>query len=244
MTVSRRATVAALISLALTALGGRCSAVTESEYARLRFLPHQTPDVYLQFEGKWLVIATSAKGLETAKPIKALPANGIPDPEGEKHYVFPESELPVSLPGIVRVTATFVIFRPTTEKVPKGSRRRNRADEAQPGLWDAEVRISRKDSVGAVWTYTVRTGGEPTRSDDADKSLLAEIPSLDSLGLAVTTKPSEGKLGIGLRLTAGKDCVYAVRRNDDSRLALVQVTDANDAAVASETGDLEKFGFT
>jgi hypothetical protein len=43
---------------------------------------------------------------------------------------------------------------------------------------------------------------------------------------------------------SGRDQLRDVRRNDDPRLASVEVTDESGTVVVSETGDLEKFGFT
>ena len=238
---SRRAALAAVVWLALTALAGRCSAATESEYARLRFLPHQTPDVYLQFEGKWLVIADSAKGLEKAKPIKALPAAKPPEGMAEQ-YAFPEVDLPVSLDGVARVTAIFGISRYASTRSGRGPGQQTETGE--PNFWEARVYTHRKDSGGATWRYLVLTGGDVTTSSDPESGTALPMPNMSDLTFSLAAVPSPGKLGIGLRLMAGRFPLNDVRRNDDPRLASVEVTDADGAVMASEAGDLEKFGFT
>jgi hypothetical protein len=238
---SRRAALTAAVWLALSALAGPVSAAVESEYTRLRFLPHQTPDVYLQFQGKWLVVADSAKGLETAKPIKALP-NREQTPEGlAERFVFPETELPVSLEGVARVTAVFGITRYASGRSGRGAGRQTEADESD--FWDIQAYFHRKDSEGATWRYLILTGGEIAASSDPEGNGHAlPMPDINDLTFSLATVPSPDKLQIGLRVMTGRFALSDVRRNDDSRLASVQVTDADGTVVVSETGDLTKFG--
>ena len=239
----RQAVLFAVVWLALSALAGRCSAAVESEYARLRFLPHQTPDVYLQFQGKWLVVADSAKGLETAKPIKALPNREQTPERLAERFVFPEIELPVPLEGVARVTAVFGITRYASGRSGRGAGRQTEADESD--FWDIQAYFHRKDSEGATWRYLILTGGEIAASSDPEGNGHAlPMPDINDLTFSLAAVPSPDKLHIGLRVMSGRFPLNDVRRNADAQLASVQVTDASGAIVASETGNLEKFGFT
>ncbi len=70
------------------------------------------------------------------------------------------------------------------------------------------------------------------------------MPSLEKLALIVTGQPSNGKLGIGVRLAAGDNPVSGVLRDGKPVPVQVRVTDAAGKEVAARKGPLTDFGFS
>ena len=71
-----------------------------------------------------------------------------------------------------------------------------------------------------------------------------QLPTSEKLTLTVTAVPSDGKLGVGVRLMADDKEASGLSKDGKPVPVQVSVTDAKGNEVGSKTGPLSDFGFS
>ena len=202
---------------ALVLIGAGVLNVTlKTGYARINLSDQSV--VYLEFKAAELRAATSVEGLKTAKPVALrAPSNQITQ-SPEFTLPIPADQLPE---GISAINGNFTRFE-------------NRIS--------GRLGICRTDEQKVVWQCDVGVSSET--GDNAGAAQAIQLPKLEKLELAVTGSPSNGKLGVGVRLAAGNNPVSGVRKDGKPVLVQVRVTDAAGNEVGAKTGPLTDFGFS
>ncbi len=203
--------------MALTLIGaGVLNGSAKPGYVRINISDKSA--VYLEFEGGGLRAATSAEGLQTAKPVPLRGVNNLAPQSGEFTLPIPADQLPE---GISAVKGTLARIRNNIS---------------------GELGICRTDAQKVVWQCDV--GIMSRTSDQAGAAQPILLPSLDKLTLAVTGVPSHGKLGVGVRLMAGNNPLSGVLRDGKPVSVQLSVMDSAGKEVAARQGPLTDFGFS
>jgi hypothetical protein len=116
-------------------------------------------------------------------------------------------------------------------------------DESNP--WSnlrGQLTVCRTDDRKAEWQYVSQV--DVLAMTTAEKAPSITLPNLDKLKVSLETVPSDGKLGAGLRLTAGDVVLTEVRKDGQSVRVKMVVTNASGAEIASDDGALTDFGFS
>jgi len=213
--------------------------------AAVRLAPAKEPALYLRFRNNKLWMATSPAGLDQATPLRATSVEQSREEEmglQYRYYGFPETDLPLSLPGFEKARAAFHSSRQI------GRRKDAPADApADQTYLSATFSLSRRDPAGAAWTYTLNSSvGSPAGKAPAPQRLELTLPQLDPDGLKLTieTKVEERNARIGLRVKSGDTALDNVLKGKANAPATVEIVDLNGKTIVSEKGDLQKFGFT
>jgi hypothetical protein len=211
------AIVAIVGILALALIGAGVLDVTQKAgYVRINVSDQSA--IWLEFKGAELRAAASAEGLKTVDPV-ALRALGNQASESPEFTLpIPADQLPE---GISAVKGSFRRFG----NIVQGQLGICRTDE-QKVVWQCDVRVASSTGATAVAATTM------------------QMPSLKKIALAVSGAPSNGKLGVGVRLTAGSDQLSGVRKDGKPVLVQVSVTDAAGNEVGARKGPLTDFGFS
>jgi hypothetical protein len=212
------------------------AAAPPTQYVRVRVAA--ADDIYVQFRGNELRMATTVAGLTKAKPVKATPSRSRPSSSAAVH-TFPEVQLPVArqqLPtGLTKASAVFL-------HVTDAGRNKQSFVSAKLG-W------SQLDANGATWTYwsngfTDKPSGSPTGAP------VIALPKLQQLRLDVKAEPKSGRqVGIVITARAGGTAkaggvqIQEITRNGKSAQASLKVLDRNGKVAASATGALSKFSY-
>jgi hypothetical protein len=233
--------LAAVAIGALSALGYAESQVIE---AAVRVLPAKEPALYLRFRNNKLWMATSQAGLEKATPIRAarIDLNRREDVGIEyRSYDFPETKLPLSLPGVHNLRAAFFSSR----EIGRGNDAPANTPEDRTRV-GAMFSLSRRDRSGAAWTYTLHSTAESDTAKVPAQRLELALPQLDpdGLRLEVVIKVEQRNARIGLQVKSGDVGIDNVLKSDANSRATIEIADRDGRAVVSEKGDLQKFGFT
>jgi len=173
---------------------------------------------YLEFEGAALRAAASMEGLKTAEPLPLRALNFRAAQSREFTLPIPADQLPAG------VSAVKGIFTRTGSNV------------------SGQMGICRTDAQKVVWQCDA--GILSGTGDHAEAAPAIQLPSLETLALVVTGAPSNGKLGIGVRLAAGDNPVTGVLKDGKPVPVQVSVTDAAGKEVAARNGPLADFGFS
>ncbi len=244
----------------LRGAAGRCSAVALSVLilipgavttasaaptvwnARMRFASAEQQMLYVQVRSTGeLRIAESPETLATTSQVEARDRSDYrqgPD-ELSQSLTFPEVILPVSLPGVEKVTA-----------VIRFSRRRGRQEGKGPVEDDSRIRarisMSKRDGAGVKWTYlsNVKTLTTLAAGMAPDEAPIIEMPDLSDLKLSVVTKIEGRRARIALQAKAGQATVDKVLKGGRHPACTIQVLNTNGRVLHTARGDLEKFGFT
>ncbi|MGD0999592.1 MAG: hypothetical protein ABSA67_02730 [Candidatus Brocadiia bacterium] len=207
--------VAGILALALIG-AGVLDVTQKTGYVRINVSDKSA--VWLEFKGAELRAAASAEGLKTAEPVALrVLANQVAQ-SSEFSLPIPSDQLPK---GISAVKGTFTRFGNRVQ----GQLGICRTDE-QKYIWQCDVRIASSTGNTAVAARTM------------------QLPSLDKIALTVSATPSNGKLGVGVRLTAGINQLSGVRKYGKPVLVQVSVTDASGNEVSARKGPLTDFGFS
>ncbi len=105
-----------------------------------------------------------------------------------------------------------------------------------------QLKVCRTDAAKTKWQYVSQI--VPWAEANADQATFFKLPSPADVKADLETKPSVGKLGIGLRLTAGGAAVTDVRKDGRPIRIRMTVTDASGVEIASKIGTLSDFGFS
>jgi len=219
-------------------------------YVRLTCSPGAEGIVYLRLENNKLQLARTAADVEKASVIRAKDAKV--ESQGKdnafQNYVFPNVALPVSLPGITKVTADFTYNR-SRYKQPRQTK-----VQEYVGV-NGDVVLVVRDSKGTEWGYVFSVysgsggdatgrGGQP--SGDAQHPFVATVPKLDLSKLSFDITPQvEGRNArIGMKIKSGSAELNNVLKGGKSTPVTLEVLDKNGRAVKTEKGDPKKFGFT
>jgi len=182
--------------------------------------------VYIQIKGSELRAAMSVEGLQNPAVRGPLKIREI----GSSEYVPPfEFTLPVpadQLPaGMKAIKASLSIASAQAEIFVGG-----------------ELRTTRTDAHSVEWEYVSRVNtGTSERVKDAPN---ISLPDLGKPKAILEARTSEGKLALGIRLSAGIAELIDVRKNGHPVQVNMVVTDASGAQVASKVGVLSDFGFS
>ncbi|MGO8702849.1 MAG: hypothetical protein ACLQVA_03440 [Candidatus Brocadiia bacterium] len=203
--------------LALALIGAGVLDVTQKTgYVRINVSDKSA--IWLEFKGTELRAAASAEGLKTAEPV-ALRALGNQASESPEFTLpIPADQLPE---GIWAVKGSFRRFG----NMVLGQLGICRTDE-QKVVWQCDVRVTSSTGDTAVGAGTM------------------QLPGLEKISLNVSAKPSNGKLGVGVHLTASINQVSDVRKYGKPVLVQVSVTDASGNEVGARKGPLTDFGFS
>ena len=198
-----------------------------AEYLRIRVSPDQC--VYVEFREDCLRAATTVKGLDGAQSV-------APSTSSRRHLEFPAVEMPVlssgAPAGSVKLKASFLLMR--APKSPDGA--------GQGSYVYAGLSLSRKDESGTLWTYSCGVSS-PTAAAAEDAPLI-EAADPGKLNLTVVALPERGVINVGLRLAARGAGKCEIRKNGEPVAAKLRVVDGKGVEVASDSGPLQKFGFT
>jgi hypothetical protein len=210
---------------ALAWLGAGRAAAQAPAFARI--VVSEKSVVYIQIQAAELRAAMSVDGLRTAAPVRMC-AGSI------REIAFPEFTLPVpadQLPaGAAPIKANLKWTRIWTTA-------------ATPSIMiDGLLRVCRTDDRKAEWQYVSQVDVEAGAS--AEKAPSVTLPTVDNAKVALTAAPFQGRLGVGLLLTAGGAQLTDVRKDGQPVQAKVAVADASGAEIASKTGPLTDFGFS
>jgi len=231
-----------LAAVAIGALPGFAWAEPQVIEAAVRVRPAKQASLYLRFRNNKLWMATSKAALGKKTPIRA--ANADLSREGaveHRSYDFPRANLPLSLHGIEKIQAAFYSSR----RIGKGNAARGSRPEDRTRVV-AMFRISRRDSSGAAWAYTVHSAADSDTAKLAGQPLELTLPQLDPdhFTLKVETKVEKGNAGIGLQVKSGDVDIGDVLKGKANAPATVEIVDLQGRTVASKKGDLQTFGFT
>ena len=233
-----------LAAVAIGALPGLGGAEPQVIEAAVRVLPAKQPSLYLRFRNNKLWMATSQAGLEKATPIRAARVDlNRPEEVGIEYrsYDFPEINLPLSLDGIEKTRAAFYSSR----EIGTGNDAPANTPEDRTRVV-AVFRLSRRDSSGAAWTYTLHSTADSDTAKVPAQRLELVLPQLDpdGLKLEVVTKVEERNARIGLQVKSGDVGIDDLLKGDANAPAAIEIVNRDGRTVVSEKGDLQKFGFT
>ena len=126
------------------------------------------------------------------------------------------------------------------------------ADQLPEGIWAVkgsfrrfgnmvlgQLGICRTDEQKVVWQCDVRVTS--STGDTAVGAGTMQLPGLEKISLNVSAKPSNGKLGVGVHLTASINQVSDVRKYGKPVLVQVSVTDASGNEVGAKEGAVDRF---
>jgi len=226
-----RSPMALLFGLAYILFVALPAMAAESKPAFIRISVSPEVTLFVQFLEKEMRMATTAERLAQATPVKAVSDK---TEQGQRQFRFPAVALPVpaeALPaGVTKVQATFQVLDLGPGAGPRGS------------LVFGELAQYRADKAGAEWLYMQRLGLQASAT--SDKAPEIQLADLEKVSLTVVTKADrERKLGIGLRVAAGKSELNDIRKNGQPVEAQIRVLDSAGKEVASEKGPLNKFSF-
>jgi hypothetical protein len=221
----KRRIVATACFAALAWLGGGRAAAQAPAFARIAVSEKSV--VYVQIQRGELRAAMSAQGLQTAAPVKMHWSS-------TSLIRFPEFTLPVPADQLTAgVTAIKAILNWT----------RTWTTQATPCIMiDGLLMVSRTDGRKAKWQYVSQVEVEAGAS--AEKAPSINLPAMDDAKVVLSAAPVQGRLGVGVRLTAGGAELTEVRKDGQPVQVKVVVADASGAEVASKTGPLTDFGFS
>jgi hypothetical protein len=210
---------------ALAWLGAGQAAAQAPAFARIAVSEKSV--VYVRIQGGELRAAMSVEGLQTAAPVKMCASS-------TREIAFPEFTLPVpadQLPaGVTPIKASLKWMRTWTT-------------EATPSIMiDGLLTVCRTDDRKAEWQYVSQVDVEAGAS--AEKAPSITLPTMDSAKAVLSAAPFPGRLGVGVRLTAGGAELTDVRKDGQPVQVKVVVADASGAEIASKTGPLTDFGFS
>ena len=212
--------------------------------AFVRVPPSMEPSLYLRFRNNKMWMATTKEGLEKATPIKAGSVSQdkqVEEGYEYRYYNFPEVDVPVPLPGVEKVSATFYTSREihTGPDYPKDLP----ADQTRVV---ASFTLTRKDSSDTGWIYTLHCMGDYPTDKPPVTGVELWLPALDpdQLKMEITTKVEEKNARIGLKVKSGDADIDNILKGDTNAEATLTILNLDGKVVSSEKGDLEKFGFT
>jgi hypothetical protein len=233
-----------LAAVGIATFAGLGGAEPQPVEVSVRVASAKQPAIYLRFRNNKLWMATSRAGLDKATPIRASRVN-VQRPEGMqkecRSCVFPETALPLSLPGIQNVRAQFSSAR----WIGKDSTAPANTPDDMTYL-GATFRLSRRDSSGVTWTYVLHSAADSATAQLPGRRLELVMPDLapNRLRLEVVTQVEGNNASIGLQVKSGMVAIQRVMKGSASALATIAIVDLKGQTVVSEKGDLAKFGFT
>ena len=220
------------------------SAAPQTYYIGLVILPSKAPAGYLSVQNNQLRVAQTAAGLETATPAKAKSAQLQDTGRArayQQFYEFPETDVPISAPGITKATVKLSVYRTRYTQRTGGSQQENM------GVY-GDVSVSRHDASGNTWTYIfhANTNERSPAKNSAQHPLLLTVTGAEptSLRVDVTAKMEGRKAHIGMQVKADGTDIYNVLKNGKNAPAKLEVTNKDGKQTVSEAGDPVKFGFT
>jgi hypothetical protein len=231
-------------SLALPALHStEAAAARQSAYFRIKVSPDSY--VYGVIWRDQLRLAATPEALTSATPIKPAEVQTWEWDAGwgrrgtNHNYTYPETTLPVPRDRLptgcdgLAVSLNYYIERD----------RRGGAAHGDFGAIYGQIALCRKDQAGTEWSYwcwtATQAGGRPREAPAFD------VPSLGNLHLEVTAaEPKGGEVGIAVHVMSGRLMLHDIRRGGGSAPISLEISDGRGELVASETGDLIKFGHT
>jgi hypothetical protein len=224
----------AMAGVAALTLIGADTAGGQQTPAYVRINVSEKSTVYLEFRGAELRAATSVEGLKTAQPVLMRSVGGRPGQFPEITLPIPADQLPT---GIVAIRGTFElgsVMHPVAGRMEKKT------------FSYGQIGICRNDEKNAQWQYNVSI--QLLTGDVAESTpgiqLPTMLPDLDNVKASLETKPSRGKLAIGLRIMAGGATLTDVRKDGQPVQVKMVVADASGAEIASKIGPLSTFGFS
>jgi hypothetical protein len=223
----RRAWFVAMAGVAALTLIWACGApVRTSQKTPLfaRIVLSEKSVVYLQVQTLELRAAMSVEGLRAAAPVKLR--LGGPDDLflSEIALPIPADQLPAGITAI---------------KANLGRR------QVPAFRLEGQITVCRTDDRKSEWQYVSQT--DVWVDANAEKSGLIKLPNFDKLKAVLGTKLSDGKLGVGLRITDGDATFYPltdVRKEGQPAQVKMIVADASGTQIASKVGTLADFGFS
>jgi hypothetical protein len=215
-----RAAAAGIAALVLIAAGCTSEQVAQTP-ASARIAVSEKSVVYVQIQGGEVRAAMSAEGLQSAAPVKTGSEFTLP---------VPPDQLPS---GVTAIKANLGVMNLNLEKAPS----------AAPAPYVVgQLKVFWTDARKAKWQYVSQL--VPWAEANADRATSFKLPSPSDVKVNIETKPSEGKLGVGLRLTADGAAVTDVRKDGQPIRIQMTITDASGAVIASKVGSLSDLGFS
>jgi hypothetical protein len=230
-TCGKRWVVAAAVAAALAWLGAGRADAQQAAFARITVSEKSV--VYIRIQGGELRAAMSAEGLQTAAPVKMSAGS-------TREIAFPEFTLPVpadQLPaGAAPIKASLKWTRTWMPALD------NAAAQVSCVMIEGQFTVSRTDAQKVEWQYV--SGRGVLAGVKAENAPSIVLPVVDDVKAVISTEPSQGRLGVGLRLSAGGDELADVRKDGQPVQAKVVIADASGAEIASKVGTLADFGFS
>jgi hypothetical protein len=230
--------LAALLSL-LVFCPTEAGAARRSAYFRLLVSPRRV--VYAVIWKGQLRFASAPDEIARAAPVTPSRVQTYEYRRGvtAHRFTFPETILPVPRRHLpdgwdrVVVSLTYVVLRD----------RRGRTVHGDFGHVHGQIALCREDEAGAEWSYWCWVGTEAGGRPDSAPALA--IPKATSLSVTVTAaKPKGWSVPIGVGIMSGELMIIDIKRNGKSTPVTLRISDSSGKAVATQTGDLVKFGFT
>ena len=186
--------------------------------------------VYIQIQGRELRAAMSVEGLQTAAPVKGRGTDASSSPYAKYQFTLPVpvDQLPAGITAI-------------KENLTLAGAYKNMSSEPEPYII-SQLTISRTDDQRAEWQYISNGGAWPGQT--WEKAPLIKSPDLDKVKASLEAKLPEGKLTVGLRITAGDAQLTDVHKDGEPVQVKVVVADATGAEVASRVGGMTDFVFS
>jgi len=238
----------ALVMVMLTAfcLAGAVAVSADAYRAKVRFPPAQEPSLYIEFLGGQLRVAASAEGVASATPIKASRKQISNQGRNSAYqsYSFPETVLPVAVPGLGKVSASFSFSRSVRIGKALRSAAEGQAEEDEFAYLSASFRLQKADREGVDWTFVYSGGGSAKMDQEFAEAPIVDVPTPGNLKLTVVTQVAQKKVGIGLRVQSGEVAFANVLKKAKPAEAEIEVTDKGGKVVHTQKGDLQKLGFT
>lgn len=220
--------------------GAESSAARAPEYIRVQISSNAI--AYVKFQEGEMRVATTARGLAAAEPVKATESSRELVDRRQVYYFheFPEVDLPFAAEELPNgfAEARMQLNYQYTES--RGIRRSAR--DGFSHVW-GKVGLRREDAAGAVWTYWVRAGSESGRI--ATRAPVVAVPDMGRLALQIETKVEKGrKVGIAVLVKSGSAQLTDVTRNGKSQQAELQVSTKDGKVVETKRATLSDLGYT
>jgi hypothetical protein len=233
---TRLLAIVAFASFAALLLAGAYRRILAPKAGYVRLNLADKGAIYLMFQGDEFRAATSVKGLKAAAPSKLSPDTNMLS--GAFSLPFPDDQFPGQI-----IKGAFNRLEKRDAARCGSAFLEPSANLSDAGDWVlGSLNICRMDDAKMEWMCWVNV--RSPLGNDPEHAPSIQLPAFKMLKLTVEPAPSEGTLGIGLRVhAANAELLVTKDFGDKSFTAQVRVLNEAGVEVASKTDRMPLLGF-